>query len=347
MKKAAWSGTSQAILSPFCALGLLTSAKSFAANPVIGSARLNGWGLHAARVALAHRFAAARRRKLGQRVSAADRSAFEQDGFVIRENFLPRQAFDALTAELRAYRCLAREIRQGDTVNRKIAVDAAILKAIPALRAVLESPDWRDLIRYIGSRGADPAVFIQTIVRQACEGPSDPQTWLHSDTFHPTAKAWLSLTDVEEDEGAFSYVPGSHRLTPERLDWEWRMSITARRSRNRETREGSFRIGAETLAAMGLPPPRIFAVRANTLIVADMFGFHARGPSAGPSLRVELWALGRRSPFLPWAGLDPWTSAGLGSRASLLWKLTDLAARAGLKRAGARTSSPLSAFDRR
>ena len=31
--------------------------------------------------------------------------------------------------------------------------------------------------------------------------------------------------------------------------------------------------------------------------------FHARGPSTGRSLRVEIWAYGRRSPFVPWAGL--------------------------------------------
>ncbi len=32
---------------------------------------------------------------------------------------------------------------------------------------------------------------------------------------------------------------------------------------------------------MGLPEPRIFAVPANTLVVADTFGFHARGPASG------------------------------------------------------------------
>ena len=37
-------------------------------------------------------------------------------------------------------------------------------------------------------------------------------------------------------------------------------------------------------------------------------------PSARPTTRVEIWAMGRRNPFLPWTGLDPWSVAALGLR---------------------------------
>jgi len=37
-------------------------------------------------------------------------------------------------------------------------------------------------------------VWIQSILRHAHDGPLDPQTALHADTFHPTVKAWLFLT---------------------------------------------------------------------------------------------------------------------------------------------------------
>jgi hypothetical protein len=40
------------------------------------------------------------------------------------------------------------------------------------------------------------------------------------------------------------------------------------------------------------------------LVVADTCGFHARSDSDRPTLRIELWAYCRRSPFLPWTGLD-------------------------------------------
>jgi hypothetical protein len=335
----------RAAMLPLWAAQLVTGTKSFERNRVIGSPWLNERGLHAARVRLAHRIAAARRRRLQGLVAAADRHAFERDGFVVRPNFLPPGEFAELLRQVKAYRGPLREIAEGDTIMRKIALDPKALAALPALRGVLRSPEWRGLIRYIGSRDAEPVVWIQSILRHVVDGPPDPQTALHADTFHPTVKAWLFLTDVAADGGPFTYVPGSHRLTPERLAWEWRMSLAARQSANADIRQGSFRIAPEELAVLGLPEPRAFAVPANTLIVADTYGFHARGPSAGRSVRVEVWAYGRRSPFVPWASFDPWSGAALARRSLLGWRLGDLLERAGIKPHRWRPRSGISAFD--
>ena len=264
---------------------------------------------------------------------------------MVRRDFLPPDQFAALLAQIRAYRGHLREITEGDTIMRKIAVDRTAFARLPALAALLRSAEWQGLVRYAGSRDAEPVVWVQAILRHACAGPPDPQTLLHADTFHPTVKAWLFLTDVAEEMGAFSYVPGSHRLSPERLAWERRMSLAARHSPNAENRQGSFRIDPAELASLGLPRPRAFAVPANTLIVADTFGFHARGPSAGPSLRVEIWAYGRRSPFPSLAALVPWTTAGLGRRSVLSWRLGDILEAAGLKKNRWRAQTGVSAFD--
>src|SRR6059058_4836092 len=290
---------------PLWTAQLVTGTKSFERNPVIGSRWLNKHGLHTARVRIACRIAEMRRRRLAGLVSATDRAAFARDGFVIRPNFLPDTEFTELLRQVKTYRGMLREIGEGDTILRKIALDPRTLAALPALRRLLRHPEWRGLIRYIGSRDAEPVVWIQSILRHAVDGPPDPQTALHADTFHPTVKAWLFLTDVAADAGPFTYVPGSHRLTERRVAWERRMSLAAQHSPDGETRQGSFRADPDDLEAMGLPEPRTFAVPANTLVVADTFGFHARGPSAGRSLRVEIWAYGRRSPFVPWAAGDP------------------------------------------
>jgi hypothetical protein len=335
----------RAAMTPLWAAQLATGTKSFEHNPVIGSRWLNERGLHTARVRIARRIAEMRRRRLARLVSEADRAAFEQDGFVIRPNFLPDAEFAELLRQVKAYRGILREIGEGDTILRKIALDPKTLAALPALGRLLRHPEWRGLIRYIGSRDAEPVVWIQSILRHAHEGPADPQTSLHADTFHPTVKAWLFLTDVAADAGPFTYVPGSHRLTPERLDWERRMSLAAPSSRDADTRQGSFRIEPGELAALGLPEPRIFAVPANTLIVADTFGFHARGPSAGRSVRVEIWAYGRRSPFVPWPGFDWWSGAALARRSLLGWRLGDMLERAGIKPHRWRARSGISAFD--
>ena len=301
---------------------LFTAAKSFESNPLIGSARLNALGLHKTRVAVAYKRAQVRRAKLANLVSAEDCAAFERNGFVVKHNFLPQLEFDRLLTQIKAHRCTLEERQWGETVNRKITVDSATVKKIPALKQVLHSPEWRHLIDYVGGCSSTPIVYIQTLFRRG--GAIDPQTRLHCDTFHSTTKAWLFLTDVHENEGAFTYVPGSHKLTPQKLEWQHRTSLWAAESNDKETREGSFRVDPSELAPLGLPEPVQLAVPANTLVVADTSGFHARGPSIAGALRVEIWALGRRQPFLSWGGVEPWTSEALGSLVTASQKLRDL-----------------------
>jgi hypothetical protein len=338
-------------MSPIWLGQLMTGAKSFNDNPILGNRKLNELGLHITRVKLAHDLATARRRRLAQLVSDADRAAFERDGLVIKPNFLPADQFEALVAQVKAFRGLARETIQGDTVTRRIPFDSNLLARIPAGRSLLENPEWRGLTRYIGSADAEPLIYVQTILSHRVEGWPDPQHELHSDTFHPSVKAWLFLTAVPEDDGPFVYVPGSHRLTEKRLAWEHRISIGIDErgdyeDHDRLTRRGSFRIDEAGLNELGLPPARVCAVPANTLIVADTFGFHARGASARPSTRVEIWAYGRRSPFLPWVGLDIWRIPALKHRrAHWFWSASDMIEAAGGKKNVWRPRLDVSAFD--
>jgi hypothetical protein len=90
------SAIGRAAMTPVWIAQLATGTKSFERNALIGSRRLNEWGLHASRVALAYRLAQARRRRLAHLVSEEDRQAFDRNGFVIRQNFLPDDQFAAL-----------------------------------------------------------------------------------------------------------------------------------------------------------------------------------------------------------------------------------------------------------
>lgn len=311
--------------APLHGLALLTGAKSFRDNPVLGSRRLNERGLHVARMKAAHAMAERRRARLRGRIDPADAAAFDRDGFILKSDYLPPELFAAVREAAMTTPALARDTRQGDTVTRRIALDKATLKIMPALSVMTRDQRWIDLIRYAGASRLTPLLFIQTIFSKVYPVEPDPQTELHADTFHPTVKAWFFLTDVGEDDGPFVYVPGSHRLTPQRLAWEHKTSIEAATSESFLTSRGSFRIAAEDLAEIGLPPPQRFAVPANTLVIADTGGFHARGFSAGPSVRCEIWAYSRRNPFLPWSGLDPAGMPGVRGRGeSLYWWLDDL-----------------------
>lgn len=316
---------------PFWTLALATGAKSFRDNKVIGSPALNRWGLHIKRVQLAHHLARRRRRSLAGLVSAEDRAAFDRDGFVAKREFLDPAAFAALKDAVLAFRAPAREMVQGDTITRRIALDGAALRQMPELHSLFRRPDWRGLMRYVGSFDQEPLYYIQTILSHVKDAAPDPQTNLHADTFHSSVKAWFFLTDVAADEGPFVYVPGSHRLTPERLAWEGEMSVRAATAQDKYSARGSFRVGRDELARMNLPGPHAFAVPANTLVVGDTVGFHARGFSARPSKRVEIWAYGRRNPFLPWTGFDPLSLPGIAeARIPLMWAALDRAQRLGL-----------------
>ena len=300
-------------LWPLWVAQLATGAKSFIDNPLIGSRRLNEAGLHVARLKLAHRMAWSRRRRLARLIDPADCAAFDRDGFVLKRDFLPQDVFDRLVGQIRTFRGAARQMVQGDTITRRIALDPEALAAMPDARRVLDDRDFRGLVRYVGSFDSQPLCFIQTILAQRFPGAEDPQVHLHADTFHPTVKAWLFLEDVAIEDGPFTYVPGSHLLTPQRLNWERRKSLDARNA-ERLTARGSFRIDRDEVSALDLPPPASFAVSANTLIVADTFGFHARGVADHASTRVEIWAYGRRNPYIPWVGLDPMSLPGISER---------------------------------
>jgi Phytanoyl-CoA dioxygenase (PhyH) len=316
------------LLAPLHVAALATGAKSFRDNPIIGSPTLNQAGLHIARVRLASAMAEWRRGRLATLISEEDRKAFARDGFILKPNFLPVSEFRVLEQEVLSFKGAARHQLQGDAITRRIALDRRALSQLPAVRALVESREWLGLIRYIGSYKLEPLTYIQTVFSRVREAPPDPQTRLHADAFHPSVKAWLFLTGVNEEDGPFIYVPGSHRPTTRRLAWERNASAGAARSSDFQSARGSLRITPEELADLGFGEPKVFAVPQNTLVVADTFGFHARGLSARPSVRVEIWAYGRRNPFLPWLGFDLAALPLVKGRAvPLYWAALDIAER--------------------
>ncbi|ACL56929.1 phytanoyl-CoA dioxygenase family protein [Methylobacterium nodulans] len=298
---------------PIWLAGVAGADKSFSKNPILGNPTLNRLGLHVARVQLAGRMAERRRARLGALIDPADRAAFDRDGIVIKRDFLDPEAFRALKEEVFGRSFPARELRQGQAVQRMVPLGRDNLPGLPQLAALTRNPTLRGLTYYAASRAGEPVYYLQTVVAEP-DGPNDPQTALHADTFHATTKGWFFLHDVAEEDGPFVYVPGSHRATPERLAWEREQSIAARSAANSHHAAGSFRIREEELGALGYGKPVRVAVPANTLVIADTFGFHARAPSLRASTRVTVHTYIRRNPFLPWTGLDPKALPGLRGR---------------------------------
>lgn len=288
---------------PIWFLALFSEAKSFQDNPIIGNAILNRMGLHALRVRLANWFAAFRRLFLGRYLSKDKQKEYQENGFTLDFNFMGDVDFIALKKEVFESKWLLREMRQGNTVTRRVFLDEFKLRdEFPQLVAFINSSELLSRIRYVAGIGGEPIFSIQAILSDANE-TSDPQTVTHEDTFHSNAKAWFFLEDVDDNGGPLAYVRGSHQLTQKRLAWEKKQSISAKHHPAIYHARGSFRALNEDLLEMDLPKPEKFAVPANTLVVADTMGFHCRSASNKPTCRVEIYATLRRNPFLPWSGL--------------------------------------------
>ncbi len=281
------------LFAPVYVAALATGAKSFRNNPIIGSPALNRAGLHVARMRIACRMAERRRERLAPLISAADRAAFERDGFIVKRDFLPEPAFAAVRREALEFEGPARQQVQGDAITRRIALDRRALSRLPGVRALVESPEWLGLVRYVGSSMLEPLLYIQTIFAQACEAARDPQTRLHADTFHPTVKAWFFLTDTGEDEGPFVYVPGSHRPTRRRLAWERRASLTARHSPDPEL---GARLAANCRGRSAPARPRRTQIVRGAEEYADCRRYHGfpcarrRGAALCPRRDLGLWS---------------------------------------------------------
>jgi hypothetical protein len=294
--------------------------KSFRNNPVIGSHLLNRLGLHVFRVVVAHALFRFRLFLLSPLVPAEDREKFLRDGYLVKYDFLPEQQFAALAAELAQYEGEVREICEGDTETRRLFLTHEARRTLPECERLTRYPVLDRLLRYSSSKNRPPFFFAEN-VRQHVRASrrADPQKDFHVDTFHPCVKAWIYLDNVSRQNGPFVYVPRSHKLNWARIKWEYQESLKA--STTREPGgirywDGSFRISDGDRQKMGLSEPRSIEVPANTLVLANVRGFHCRGDAVGQNSRLAIWMQARDNPFNPFFTPFPRATARLFE---LLW----------------------------
>lgn len=291
------------LMIPVWLMSLLTPAKSFKSNPVIGSALLNRMGLHVARVLLARVLVWFRWIILSPMMRKDLRQQFHRDGYVVIDGFLDDDQVKSLREEVKAHKGQCRQMLQGDTATQRFLLDEVNLADKPALSALASEDKLQRLLKYGAASLMPPLLYIQRIRNGHRTSGADPQKNMHADTFHPTMKAWLFLEDVSPAKGPFTYVRGSNRLTWARLKWEYQRSLTAKNNPDGYSEKGSFRAAAEDLELMGLPGPEGLAVKAGTLVIANTNGFHGRGHAEAGASRLELWAYSRPTPFNPLPGL--------------------------------------------
>jgi hypothetical protein len=290
-------------------------------DPWVGAASFNRLGGHLARMLVSQAATSLRvaRARTGSRVEDAVRT-LERDGVAVIEDFVDTETHRALRDEV-VTRLMALETRfpipqssdrgfgarrpfqggfdrfDGSTLNRYVDIDPRVHPL--ASRFVQDTRLVRLVHHAIGTRlTAKKASTYLTVQGDEVRNP-DVQKELHRDTFQPAIKFWYFLEKVTLADGPFEYVIGSHLLTPARLRWEYRRSVEASR-RGSCDKGGSFRIDEQVLQSLGLDLPRPFALRENTLVIADVRGFHRRGHGTFGSRRVSIYGNVRPRPFVAW-----------------------------------------------
>lgn len=296
---------------------ILTSMKVFS-DRWVGDPTLNRWGLHRRRLRAARGVTAFRRWQSVRPRSAAERALLDQ-GYAVIEGLLDPAELAALDSEVRAdvARAAAADPLPapatrgfGDAMRHDWGFDRfdggtlnRYIRPGPHARAFARRPELARLSRVVTGRRFPPrrGLIYVTVNGDEAANP-DLQRELHRDTFFAALKYWFFLDPVHTEDGPMTYVPMSHRLTPARLAWEEEKAMAAVESRiagRRAGTTGSFRIDERELPALGLPPPVSLAVPANTLVVANVFGFHRRGDAEPGTRRLALYGGHRPQPFLP------------------------------------------------
>lgn len=295
---------------------IFTWDKSFKKNPIIGSPLLNRLGLHVVRVVVAHLLFSFRLSLLSPFVSAEQRRFFRKHGYLKIENFLPAQRFEQLAEEIREYDGEIREEIEGSTITQRLYLTKETLSILPECTAFTKEKPLLRLLRYASSKNRIPFFHLENIVHHASPSKRhDPQKDFHTDTFHPCIKAWLYIDDVSENNGPFHLVPGSHRLTKNRLRWEYQQSLIASRKASEKPKghywDGSFRVSDADIEALGYGKPVAMTVPANTLLIANVHAIHRRGDAKAGASRMTVWMQARDNPFNPLFSPFPQTTASI------------------------------------
>ena len=294
-------------------ISLFSKDKSFAL-PIIGNPFLNRIGLHVLRIHLADFVLALRRLQVAGFSRPKEFSQFKKDGILVLENFLPDDEFINLVNEIKTSMSAADnntpiqnygdegfggkhnfewgfDRYDGDTLNRFYDIQSHHLhtqdflnnKRLKKITSLL-SGTYHDHKKY----------FLYKLFHGAEDKNADSQKSIHRDTFHSAIKLWYFLEDVTDDHGPFHYAPGTHKMNKTRLAWEKKRSIQA----SKDNKGGAFRISPEELSKQDGAELKSYPVKANTLVIADIRGFHCRGFAKENQERLSIYANIRPSPYL-------------------------------------------------
>jgi hypothetical protein len=220
----------------------------------------------------------------------------ERDGVVVWPGFLSPEHFEQVQRE-----CFELVPAHPETLNRTSGankVHALHVRKVEAERLsnihrFLADRRLEELLEAAERRPLGPLskyAKIEHLIQGKEEEGADPQSSHHSDTFFNCHKAWFYVAPVTMKDGPLTFNKATHKLTPRRLGHIYRDSCI-----RTGDADPSRRVTAEEMAEIG--KPIVLTCPANTLVVANVCGYHSRrqGEPGAERWAVQLGA--RTDPF--------------------------------------------------
>ena len=229
-------------------------------------------------------------------------ATLQRDGIVVIPNFLRPDQFEALKAEFdqtyqQAQVRNAYAGRYNSEVNKidfKGGIAPPLTSAFfdhPLLNALLEFGEARKVNRFKPRWSGRVNCWFERILHAGETAEKfDPQILLHRDTFFSTHKVIFYMSDVTLEDGPYTYVKGSQRLSLKRLTLEYKNSI-------KKTPDSSIRAPLSDPKYHKMQEYPVIGKR-NTLVITDVFGFHRRGDAHQGRIRETIRMSVRSNPFL-------------------------------------------------
>ena len=164
------------------------------------------------------------------------------------------------------------------------------------IRQIFLSNEFANLVAYMTGYPLDTTnrllkanTFFQKVI--VMPKHNDIQTILHSDTFFPAFKFWYFPMKVNEDDSPFAYCRGTHRISTKRLELDNENLLDANLERGKGIslyhKEGSIRSTENEITQLGSKREKICNLE-NTLIIANVFGYHARSFAEKTTSRISI-----------------------------------------------------------
>lgn len=201
---------------------------------------------------------------------------YDKVGLIVKEKFAPARMLRAAREEFDIFPSFVNKQPQNIlSANKDVS---------PTLNKISKDI-YQHILDCIGSETDEiKDKYLQNTFAQKVHnrpGDNDHQKLAHVDTFFPAIKWWWFPEEVKLEHGPFCYAKGSCYPTDTYLDWIFNESLNIIEDeyelwKGKDHTEGSFRASEEELIAMQFelePVP----VKANTLVIANVSGFHSRG----------------------------------------------------------------------